>query len=192
MYFREINHADLAYVAENLRISDKNEVFATRWTESGDDLALAILSYGDFGWIACADDGTPVSAFGAVPLWDGVWSVWMFATDRWPEVSISVTRFIKKIMTPALEEAGYHRAECKSLAENTTSHRWLELLGASKESELINYGKNGETFYTFSWIRPVSRTHSHPCVHHLETEERLKPELTRPHASNGSVKEPPQ
>ncbi len=192
MYFREINHADVAFVAENLRISDQKEVFATRWTESGDDLASAILSYGDFGWIACADDGTPVSAFGAVPMWNGVWSVWMFATDRWPEVSISVTRFIKKIMTPALEESGYHRAECKSLAENTTSHRWLEMLGASKESEITNYGRNGETFYTFSWIRPVSRTHLDPCVHHLETAAQLKPELTKQLDSSGSEKAPLQ
>lgn len=192
MFFREINQGDLAFVAENLRISDKNEVFATRWTENGDDLASAILSYGDFGWIACADDGTPVAAFGAVPLWNGVWSVWMFSTDRWPEVSLSVTRFIKKIMTPALEEAGYHRAECKSMAENTTAHRWLEILGASKESELKNYGRNGETFYTFSWIRPVSRTHLPTCAHHLETEERLKPEPMKPHVNSGSERVLPQ
>lgn len=189
MYFSQINAKDVSIIAENLRLSDKNEVFATRWTENGDDLAEAILSYGDFGWVAYADDGTPVSAFGAVPLWNGVWSVWMFATDRWPEVSISVTRFIKKIMTPALEEAGYHRAECRSLAANTTSHRWLEMLGASKESELINYGRNGETFFTFSWIRPVTRTHLQPCVHHLETEAQLKQELMRPPASSESGKE---
>jgi hypothetical protein len=192
MYFSQINKKDVSFIAENLRMSDKNEVFATRWTENGDDLADAILSHGDFGWIACADDGTPVSAFGAVPLWNGVWSVWMFATDRWPEVSLSVTRFIKKIMTPALEEVGYHRAECKSLAENKTSHRWLELLGASKESEAVNFGRNGETFYTFSWIRPVTRTHLQACVHHLETAAPLKQEQMRPHANSGSERVPPQ
>jgi hypothetical protein len=190
MYFREINEKDVSFIAENLRLSDKNEVFATRWTEKGDDLAFAIMSCGNFGWIACADDHTPVSAFGAVPMWNGVWSVWMFATDRWPEVSLSVTRFIKKIMTPALEEAGYHRAECKSLAANTASHRWLEMLGASKESEIINYGRNGETFYTFSWIRPVSKPHLQACVHHLETAAQLKQELTKQLDSNGSEKEP--
>jgi hypothetical protein len=178
MYFRGINRKDVSFIAENLRKSDKMEVFATRWTENGDDLADAILSYGDFGWIACSDDHVPVAAFGAVPMWNGVWSVWMFSTDRWPEVSISVTRFIKKIMTPALEESGYHRAECRSLAENTVSHKWLEMLGASKESEVRNYGRNGETFYIFSWIRPVTRPHFDACVHHLETAEPPRLEQT--------------
>jgi hypothetical protein len=94
-----LNEADLLYVADNMRDIDKKEVYATRWDENPATLVDSILSNGRFGWVAGGEDGIPIAAFGAVPMWPGVWQVWMFATDRWPEVSVGVTKFIKRIMS---------------------------------------------------------------------------------------------
>ena len=158
MRLAKINHSDLLYVADNMREWDKREVFATRWDDDASELCDAIISGGEFGWIAGQD--LPVAAFGAIPTWQGNWQVWMFATDRWPEVALGVTRFIKKVMIPALEESGCHRAECRSMEGHDVAHRWLESLGAYKESELPHYGRNGETFYLYRWTRPITQPHS--------------------------------
>lgn len=160
MRLARINHSDLLYVADNMREWDRREVFATRWDDNAAELVDVIMAGGEFGWVAGED--LPIAAFGAVPTWQGNWQVWMFATDRWPEVALGVTRFIKKVMIPALEEAGCHRAECRSMEGHEVAHKWLESLGADKESELPNYGRNGETFYLYRWTRPVTQPHSKP------------------------------
>lgn len=148
-----INYPDLLYIADNMRDMDRKEVFATRWEDDSEKLVDVIMSCGDFGWVVAADDGMPVAAFGAIPTWNGVWQVWMFATDRWNEVALSVTRFIKRIMIPSIVEAGWHRAECRSADGHSVAHRWLEMLGASREHTLHYFGKDGETFHLYSWTK---------------------------------------
>lgn len=159
MKLAKLNEADLLYVADNMREWDAREIFATRWTDDRADLANAILGCGEFGWIA-GDGGLPIAAFGASPSWNGVWQVWMFATDDWPKVALGVTRFIKKVMIPALEEVGCHRAECRSMEGHAVAHKWLEALGAHKESELKHYGRDGQMFYLYCWTRPITQPHS--------------------------------
>lgn len=154
--FAKINREDLLFVIQNMRESDKNEVFATRWDDSGENLTDDLITGGEFAWIAGTDD-KPVAAFGAIPVWNGVWSVWMVATDDWKLVALEVTRFIKRVMIQALRDIGAHRAECRSWSEHTEAHRWLELLGARKESEIENFGRNGEKFYLYCWTKEVTK-----------------------------------
>jgi hypothetical protein len=146
-----LNEADLLYVADNMRDIDKKEVYATRWDENPATLVDSILSNGRFGWVAGGEDGIPIAAFGAVPMWPGVWQVWMFATDRWPEVSVGVTKFIKRIMIPSVKSSDWHRAECRSIEGHDVAHRWLEMLGATREGALPYFGKNKDTFHVYSW-----------------------------------------
>ena len=159
MKLARLNEADLLYVADNMRALDADEVFATSWTDDRASLVAGILGGGEFGWIA-GDGGLPIAAFGAVPSWNGVWQVWMFATDDWPKVAFEVTRFIKRIMIPSLEEVGCHRAECRSMDTHTVAHKWLKTLGADKESEMKHYGRDGQTFYLYCWTRPITQPHS--------------------------------
>ncbi len=159
MKLARLNEADLLYVADNMREWDRREIFANRWDDDPAPLVSGLLAGGEFGWVA-GDGGLPIAAFGAVPTWAGNWQVWMFATDEWPKVALGVTRFIKKVMIPALEEVGCHRAECRSMEGHAVAHRWLEALGAHKESELPHYGRDGETFYLYCWTRPITRPHS--------------------------------
>jgi RimJ/RimL family protein N-acetyltransferase len=77
----------------------------------------------------------------------------MFATERWPEVALGTTRWARRVLMPALIASGAHRAECRSLASNEASHRWLLRLGARAEARHAGYGKNREDFITFAWRR---------------------------------------
>lgn len=154
----ELYPEGVQHVAHKMREKDRREIFATQWSDDPWAFANAVLRVGDFGYVIHTDDGEPVVCGGAVPMWDGVWSVWMFATDRFDEVALSTHRFAKKVFFPALDMAGWHRLECRSLASHTIAHKWLESLGAYKESEVTNYGKHGERFFVYCWTKPITNT----------------------------------
>ncbi len=153
MKLAKLNRDDLDYVAANMRQRDKDEIYATRWSEDAESLTESIMLGGEFGWVAGTDDGVPVAAFGAIPTWDGVWEVWMFATDRWDEVAIGSTKFIKRVVIPSLEKSGAHRLQCRSLDKHTKAHLWLEYLGFQMESKMVNFGSKGESFLMYCLIR---------------------------------------
>jgi hypothetical protein len=91
----------------------------------------------------------PVAALGGIEMWPGNWSVWMFATDRWPEVAREATRFAQKTLLPVLLRLGLRRGECRSALEHEVAHRWLIFLGARIEAIYPAFGKGGETFVGF-------------------------------------------
>jgi hypothetical protein len=157
--FAKINREDLLFVVQNMRQRDRSEVFATRWDDSSESLTDDLIAGGEFAWIAGVP-GKPIAAFGAAPVWNGVWAVWMVATDDWPEVALEVTRFIKRVMIQTLKDIGAHRAECRSWEGHPQAHRWLEMLGAKKESEIENFGRNGERFYLYCWTKEVTKPYS--------------------------------
>jgi hypothetical protein len=146
----DLNYGNLLYIAKKMRAEDREEIYATRWNNDPEELSASAMIIPDMSWIA-AHNGEPVAAFGAIPIHPRVWSVWMFSTDKWPKVALGVTRFIKKTMIPSLKATGALRAECKSHFRHSVAHKWLEMLGATKESTLENYGKNGEDFYLYKW-----------------------------------------
>lgn len=143
-----------------MRSKDRDEVFATQWDEDSSSFANNILRVGDFGFVLHHDDGEPIVCGGAVPMWPGVWSVWMFATDRFDEIAMSTTKFAKRVFFPALDQSGWHRLECRSLASHSVAHKWLESLGAYKESESPAYGRSGETFLVYCWTRERTQAQS--------------------------------
>lgn len=145
----EPNLLALAYIAANIRDVDAAEVFAGAATNP-DILACDTLRSGGVQWIAWAD-GVPVASFGGTQAWPGVWSVWMWATDRWPDVALSVHRQIKRVLIPELLARGGHRGQCASLATHTEAHRWLESLGFQAEGTLRGFGRAGEDFIMYGW-----------------------------------------
>jgi hypothetical protein len=156
----EIYYDGVHHVVSNMRQKDKEEIYATQWSDDPYAFANAIMKAGDYGFVLHTNDGEPVVVCGAVPMWEGVWSVWMFATDRFEEIALSTTKFAKKVFFPALVSAGYHRLECRSLSTHTVAHRWLEALGAYKESETTKYGKRGESFFVYCWTKEPTNTQS--------------------------------
>lgn len=147
-----LTYENVLHVARNMRAADKEEIYATRWSDSPEDLAADAMLVPHLCWTAHRD-GKSIAAIGAVPIHPGCWSVWMFATDEWPLVSLKVTRHVLKQMIPTVirREDGFKRAECKSHSLHNVAHRWLEYLGANRESTAYKYGKNGENFFVYAW-----------------------------------------
>lgn len=147
--------ADLSsvlYVARNMRAADRHEIFATRWTDDVDSLAIEVVEkWGPIAYTGFTDDGTPAAVFGSTALWPGVWAVWMFGTDRFSEIGKRVTRFALRGILPAMLEAGCHRIEARSAATHTEAHRWMEVMGAKRETELRQLGRDKTDFVLFVW-----------------------------------------
>lgn len=148
-----LRFATVEAIARDMRTADAREIWATRANEDPTALGRDVVRWSRIGAVAEARDGTPVAAIGAVEGWPGVWQVWMFATARWPEVALATTRWARRVLMPGLIAEGAHRAECRSLAANEASHRWLMSLGARAEARHAGYGKNREDFITFAWRR---------------------------------------
>lgn len=137
-----------------MRERDAREIYATCWDENPEHLADRVVAGGSFRFVF-AVDGVPACVVGAAPLWPNVWAAFMFATDDWPRVAVSVTRFVRRVMIPVLFEQGVIRVSAASDSAHDTAHRWLELLGAEREgSPLLDFGKDGETFFNYVWRRP--------------------------------------
>jgi hypothetical protein len=144
-----LTYDDALYVATNMRDWDKREIYATRWNNDPADVAGDCCMAGAFGWVAYDDE--PIAVLGAVPLHPGVWGVYMFATDNFAKIAISLTKYVRRVMMPSLTATGAHRAECKSIEGHDTAQRWLEFLGANRESTLSGYGREGEDFHLYAW-----------------------------------------
>lgn len=138
-------------VARHMRAMDRAEILATRWDDDVADVARECATFSRFGQVAADDVGEPIAAVGGIEMWPGCWSVWMFSTDAWPRVALSVTRFVRRTLIPAIRATGATRAECRSIDGHHVAHRWLESLGAYREAAHPGYGRGGETFITFAW-----------------------------------------
>lgn len=143
--------AAVLHVCINMRDRDRDEVYATRWTDSPLDLAEDMTRIPGPKWVAWREGIGPVAAYGAMPMWPGVWSLYLFATPHFQHVAWDVTRHIRRVMMTSLSIAGAHRAEARSLSTYLEAHAWLERLGARREGELKGYGRGGEDFITFAW-----------------------------------------
>ena len=140
----------VTHVCERMRAMDRAEIFATQPDDDVRAIAAATMALTRFGGVVWKDN-EPVAVACAMPLWPGVWSAGMYATDLWPQVAHATTRWIVSRLMPDLIAAGAHRAECRSLATHVTAHRWLERLGATREAVLADCGRNRETFYLYAW-----------------------------------------
>lgn len=151
MTLADLSYRDLLHVASNMRAMDRREIYATRWNDDPKELAASCMNpvVKEFAKVAFWGK-VPVAAIGAAPIWPGVWSVWMFATDDFPKVSLSLHRYVVNTFAPTLRRH-CHRAECRSLAAHTEAHRWLTSLGAAQEATLLGFGKNREDFHVFAW-----------------------------------------
>lgn len=150
----------IRFVLDRARAADRRELAATMTDQPAETLPTQIAQSCRFGMVAGAEDGEPVAVVAAAELWPGVWQVGMFATDRWHEVALPVTRWIRRALIPALIEAGAHRAHCYSLADRPASEDWLRHLGAQDEGLLRGFGRNREDFVLFAWrledVSPVA------------------------------------
>ena len=138
-------------IAENMREWDKREIYATRYDECPEGVADAVMHTGDLAWTAGLDK--PIVAFGCAEMWPNVYSMWLFATDDFGRIGISMTKLIVRTIVPLLFEAGAHRLEARSMEGHDDAQRWLEVIGAKREATLKGYGRERQDFHVYTWER---------------------------------------
>lgn len=152
-----MEYEPLLYIVQNMRELDRYEILATLYEMETDEanelitqMTLDSATKIGIGWIGYRGN-EPIAVLGMSMMRPNVAQVWMFATDRWPLVALSLTKFAKKTIIPLLKDSRTHRAQCFSIEGHHVAHRWLDMLGATEECEVPNYGKNGESFHLFAW-----------------------------------------
>jgi hypothetical protein len=148
-------HAYVRHIADRIRSKDAEEFLAVMHNETRDQLAEDLVRrYTDHphGFCFLHDDGEPVGLVAMIFARPNVATLTFFATDRFPEIAISVTRFATRNLFPKYMAAGVHRIECASIAGYAHAHRWIQMLGMNEEGRFPGWGKNGETFHQFAML----------------------------------------
>lgn len=147
--------ADVRRVAEQMRSRDREEFMAVSPFKTHDELVEAIVArYGEHNDVIVAHwQNGPVAVGGLIHHRPGVGTLMFFANDDLEKIGSDMTRFIKQRLFPGYTLAGTHRIECASLDGYEEVHRWLGVLGLTKEADMKKYGRNGEDFVQFSWVR---------------------------------------
>lgn len=145
---------DVRRVAEQMRERDVAEFLAVAHVETKADLVEALTArYGDAPDAICAfADGDPVAVGAMVQARPNVVTLAFFATDRFPEIALELTKFIRNRLFARYRADGVHRIECISMEGYEDAHRWIGLLGLKQEAVMPRYGKGGETYVQFAWV----------------------------------------
>lgn len=146
--------SDIARVALNMRDRDLAELSAMSYVNGRAEAAEVLVErYTGRSGVECAKlNGVPV-AIGSM-LWTrpGVVSLLFYATDAFPKVAVGLTRYIRN--GPMREAKGRaHRIECFSLSSYTEMRQWVEGFGLRPEATLRQFGRNGEDFIVYAWLR---------------------------------------
>ncbi len=172
MVIAPLDWRGVLHVALYAREIDRVEIAAGMARYDAAELAGQITTMARFGCVAATVHGNPAAVVSATEFYPGFYQVGMFATDDWPQVALGLTRWIRRAMIPALLAAGGHRAECRSIEDHVTAHRWLESLGFVREAVLPDCGKGRETFYQYAWrLTDLERSN----VHRLESGKGVGP-----------------
>lgn len=145
---------DVRQVAELMRERDVAEFLAVSHTETKADLIEALVDrYGGAPDAICAYDGhVPIAVGAMVRARPNVVTLAFFATDRFPEIALELTKFIRNRLFAQYRADGVHRIECISAESYEDAHRWIGLLGLEREAVMPKYGKGGETYVQFAWV----------------------------------------
>ncbi|MFN7185436.1 MAG: hypothetical protein ACK5VE_03580 [Alphaproteobacteria bacterium] len=143
--------AEVRYVLENLRAKSREDVFGASDVDPA-GYARYLANAPGFHR-AVYYQGKPAAVFGAIPMHKGVWSLYGMGTDDWISVWRLVTLVCKRDIVRAVLSAGAHRAECLSPATHEDTHKWLRFLGLDYEVPVPQYGKGGEDYILFAWLK---------------------------------------
>lgn len=144
---------DVAEVVRNMRPKDRAEILAGMKTVPEDECEdLFIWTFAsdlkEHTFCAYLDD-EPVAVGALVPVDKDRIDIGMVATEDFPRIAYSLTKFVRKRLLPKYAEMGFKRVECASIEGYDEAHRWIEALGLEKGDVLKGAGRNGEDFVQF-------------------------------------------
>jgi hypothetical protein len=148
------NYADCLYVADRIQPEDMRNIAATRPDVTPAALAAVCEAAGDYAVIAYYGTvpNEPVAVMGAIPWHPGVYSGYMFATERFPVIGLAMTKWARRHFFAALRQLGARRVESHIIARDTKTRRWLSAIGAHEEAEVPSFGVNGELYIRFAYL----------------------------------------
>lgn len=165
----------VTHVVENMRASDKQEIYGLRHSEDPRLVVRDVMAMSNFAWVGWLDS-KPHAVFGGGEVRPGVWSMFAFATDEFPRLALGLTRFAKRSVLPMVfGRLGAHRLQCESHESHTSAHKWLELLGAHRESILKGYGKDGSNYHQFV----VLKQSTNPTIQSILAKADVSPGARR-------------
>lgn len=154
MRIDDAGFGDCHDVASRMRESDFREFSAVHPTTSRADLAARLADL--YGW---RDDiigfytDRPVAIGALIENRPNTVSLLFFATDEFPTIALGVAKFVTQRLFPRYKKAGFHRIDAISIEGYEAAHRWIKAVGLEHEAELRGFGKAGETFHSFAWVR---------------------------------------
>lgn len=138
-----------------MRSRDVAEFLPLSYAMTADGLVEDLVErFGEHPEVLCALDAgyLPAAIGGLIQNRPGVASLLFFATDSFPTIAAALTRAIVQDVFPRYRARGIHRIDCVSIEDYHDAHRWIEVLGLTREAApLIGYGKSGETYLQFAW-----------------------------------------
>jgi hypothetical protein len=142
---------DLTYVGSWLAPDDREELALTR--DPDDYVSLADDAWRSTVCKVALYDAVPVMAFGAKT--DGRTAlVWGFKTDRAVPALAMVTKYIRRVMIPVLQDMGVRKAVCVVHPQNRASRDWLQILGFTPRATRRDIGTQGEEVVLFQRDEP--------------------------------------
>lgn len=146
---------DATWIAANARHQDRREIECAPLPAATMTEAVYGLLCGSDGhaFIAYADADEPVAVIGVVRLSPWYGSAWAFGTAKTRRVIPALTRWGVETWKPRLIADGYRRVEVRTIADHDLSHRWLERLGFVREGVCSGYGRDGQDFVQYAYVR---------------------------------------
>jgi len=146
---RQVANGDIRYIAENMRMSDREEI----WVSDHIRPEQALIN-GVEASIYCRtiENGSPIGMFGICPqeLLGTKATVWLLGTEDLKKIKIKFLRNCKRYVNGMLEYYDY--LENYVDVRNKKSILWLKFLGA-KLDEPAPYGVEGLMFQHFSFTK---------------------------------------
>lgn len=149
---------DIYDVALRMRERDYEEIVCTTHAQNRHELADYLArtwSQSPATYVFGNKEDGGICCLVLNPMRPGVWNLGLFATDKLESIGKSLTKHIIKDIIPILDKAQAHRVEAQSIVGYEEVHNWLRFFGLKEESVLSKYGRNGEDFINFAWIREV-------------------------------------
>lgn len=109
--------------------------------------------------------GAVLGAAGIVPLWRGVGTAWVYASDALRAHPVAFHRAVSRGLALAERALRLHRVEISVHPQFHQSLRWVERLGFRFEGEMPGYGPNGDGYLRYA---KVNHHVGSPPSHHRQ------------------------
>lgn len=150
------NKVAVYHICRNMREIDAKEIYPLCWHES--PLLLAEQTFqamklgkGKVIWV----DGIPTAIIGVHPEHGGkaCYRVFAFGTDDWKKAVFVCMRELRKMTREVIQAHGTMRMHADSSEHHNEAHAWMQRMNGKLESVMPYYGKNGETYHRYVWLR---------------------------------------